>query len=63
MRERHQLNLETLDSVFEEERRRQRLMMEKRLAQRKLKTEKHREMRANVEVQEVGRGLKEGGIG
>jgi hypothetical protein len=63
MRERHQLNLETLDSVFEEERRRQRLLMEKRIAQRKVKNDKNREMRAKVEVQEVGRGLKEGGIG
>ncbi len=53
MLEKHQLYLQTLDSVYEEERRRQQMMMQKRITQRRIKAEKAKEMRAKVEVQEV----------
>lgn len=53
LRDRALLALQTLDSVYEEERRRQQLLMQKRLAQKKVKMEKQAHMKSKVEEQEV----------
>lgn len=47
------LQLETLDSVYEEERRRQQLLMSKRLTQKKIKMEKQALLKLKVDEQEV----------
>ena len=47
------LQLETLDSVYEEERRRQQLLMSKRLTQKKIKMEKQSLLKLKVDEQEV----------
>jgi hypothetical protein len=53
MKERYELSLQTLDSQYEEERRRQLLLMQKRLKQRQMKAEKMAQMKALVDVQDV----------
>ena len=47
------LQLETLDSVYQEERRRQQLLMSKRLTQKKIKMEKQALLKLKVDEQEV----------
>jgi hypothetical protein len=53
MMEKHELYLQTFDSEYENERRRQQMQMMKRMQQRKVKLEKQNAMKAKAEVQDI----------
>lgn len=53
MMEKHELYLQTFDSEYENERRRQQMQMMKRMQQRKVKLEKQNAMKAKADVQDI----------
>ena len=53
MMDKHELYLQTFDSEYENERRRQQMQMMKRMQQRKIKAEKQNAIKAKAEVQDI----------